>query len=338
VSSIRASAWRRPDEALHFSPFSMMIVDYAPDRIAPMTRAPVAIFAAASLLAGCESTAPSGSAPFPVPPRVREPTLGLTGAKASCAVDALAGSTPSATCTAQAVGAPPPSPLRMALVWNRTAPAKHLVVEYGPTPGIPAPFRIELPIPPDAGLDLAFTPPGATPTGQRYGLATFMIYEDLNENEHLDLVAEGIADSPDRILGVARHIILYYPGRTPAFAIMESSPRPNLNDCVASRCELPFDFGSQLLEPGKPIEIVAVGPETQLYHLCDSFYAGRDPWPRTNPRCSSPPTPDDGVICRDSTAWVGRCAPTLPCHPGPCTFCEASLGDAFNPCTAPTTH
>ncbi len=224
----------------------------------------------------------------------------------------------------------------MALVWSRTQKDKGVVVEYGERSTIPAPFAIDLPLPPREAIEPTAAPPGYTlQPGAAKGVAIgfFVIYEDGNDDQKLNLVSRGERESPDRVLGVARHLILFYEGGAdPGLHIEEATPSPDMEDCVEAPCKMPFDAGSFLLAPGTPIEIVAVAAHTSQRYLCDPFPGISQPWESTA-YCSAPQGPGEGLVCAAGDALIGHCDPTPGvCEQQSCTFCRLNLGDPLNPC------
>jgi hypothetical protein len=267
----------------------------------------------ALVLAACSSSKSSGETPSDGGTHGGEGLhVGVTSASMTCDVGSgSAGANVDLSCSVRADGPSPPPTLRLALVWRGDAQTADAVVELGEQSTTTG-FHLPLAVPPASAIW-----PASGPGTVSVGVGQYVLYDDGNGNGALDLSTAATA-SPDRVLALARHLILYYPDTT-SFQIEESTPMPAPEDCVAAPCFTPVDHGSALMGPGTKIELVPIGPVTSKQSLCrpmmfDSAYeeVGSTGVP---PNCSAgAPPAGSGIICQYDGAGdilVARSMPPL---------------------------
>ncbi|MGH7286378.1 MAG: hypothetical protein ACRELY_33075 [Polyangiaceae bacterium] len=249
------------------------------------------------------------------------PDTGLTAAAASCSVTngTAADSHIDLACAATVQGPHPPPTVRVAIrwtYWEREADGlRHIksdvVQERGLAPTDGTTFNPPLEIPPDNALV------------EGNGFGTYVLYEDLDGDGALT-TTDGSGYSPDVIVAVARHLMIY--SKVGGFQIEEDSPVPDGLDCVGAPCLTPFDGGSALLGPGTKIELDAVGPVTGQLYTCSPMVGGEPPG--VPPQCtSSTAAAGQSVYCYDngSDIYIGSCtASAAACAPSACSWCQVA--------------
>ncbi len=252
------------------------------------------------------------SGPSPESPKTYTLRSAL-GVSMDCAVRGVQDRRFALACTGQDLAPTEPRRLRLALIWNPdmdyTKPyVPRVVVEHGPRTDWPREFELGVEAPPD---DCKPCREGA--------LGTFVVYDDRDDDGRLTLIPQGGPLSADDVVGVARHHIIYLPQ---GISVMEQSPYPNVEDCIAQPCELPFDRGSALLGPGAKIQVVAVGPRTGAEMLCENWRTLHAHGTAAPPCVGGKPPEGNGIMCYSGNKYAGRCAwHENPCAPPDCQFC-----------------
>lgn len=147
--------------------------------------------------------------------------IACLGAIAACSTGSLSGSTdrPSVLATihgtveASPSGSPPSNELSVAIVWQKVLPSSTQMVSTSVPvrPAFPSSFSLDLTdLPPDSAItDLAefncgnppCDYPDSGPFHLRVAFGEVVVYEDLNHNGQLDLVAPGAPAYLDKVVG-----------------------------------------------------------------------------------------------------------------------------------------